>query len=261
MKKLFYLTIFILFSCNSAQNDTPIHTETAANHITRSGQNTTVEKHQKAWKGQLGSEINVLLHYQKYENLVVGQIIYLDTKEHKPIPIIGTVEEGENYRILEFDHKGNITGIISGVPSAEIFKANWFSPKTGKEYSMNMSKLDSIIPEKNIEANLDKLAGEYAYQYGTAGYQGHVKVQHLEPDQITIQGYSVTSEPARNIAEMEIKASPTQKDILHTVPEAENCQFRIRFFKDFVYISNTKTQCTGAFGHNATLEGIYYKTQ
>lgn len=74
--------------------------------------------------------------------------------------------------------------------------------------------------------------------------------------------FSVTSEPARNIAEIETDTIKlTKTEFIYKVGETEDCEFKVKFYKDFCFINYTKGYCIGQFGHNATIEGIYFKTK
>ena len=47
----------------------------------------------------------------------------------------------------------------------------------------------------------------------------------------------------------------------YKVAETENCEFKVKFYQDFVFVNYTKGTCAGQFGHNATVDGIFIKTK
>jgi hypothetical protein len=259
MKKLISLTLILLLSCTIRQTDNNAKTEEVLEQQKSETQNVTKNNKQFCWKGKLNTKTNILLHYQIQDDLIFGEISYLDTKEKKPIRIIGTIEEDSSIRLLEFNNKGNITGIITGLPKDEELTGNWFSPKTNKESSLNLNRIDTILENENIETNLENVIGDYHYQYSEAGYQGDLTIRKVNADEISFSILSVTGEPGRNMAIIETDTIEASTDFIYKLPNTENCEFKIRIFKDFAFIKYTEGFCEGIFGHNATIEGIFYK--
>jgi len=258
MKYIFYLTIIFLISCNSKkeENNAPVDKEINSLEV--------IKKKEKdiCWTGTLNSKIPIFLHYQIIDNFIIGEITYLNTEERKPITVAGKFEN-ESLRIMEFKKNGNITGIISGISTNnENFKGSWFSPKTKKELSLELTKSDSIIYSKNVNTEIDNIYGEYHYQYSESGYQGDVTLTKIDNQKASFNIFSVTGAPSRNIAEIEtdtIKLDTTK--FIYNLPESDDCEIKVQFYKDFLYINYTKGYCEGQFGHNATIEGIFIKTK
>ena len=184
MKKLISLTLILLLSCTIRQTDNNAKTEEVLEQQKSETQNVTKNNKQFCWKGKLNTKTNILLHYQIQDDLIFGEISYLDTKEKKPIRIIGTIEEDSSIRLLEFNNKGNITGIITGFSKDEELTGNWFSPKTKEESSLNLNRIDTILENENIETNLENVIGDYHYQYSEAGYQGDLTIRKVNADEI-----------------------------------------------------------------------------
>ncbi|MFN8250776.1 MAG: hypothetical protein U0V75_06825 [Ferruginibacter sp.] len=222
----------------------------------------TDSKKEICWTGTLNGKISIFIHYALDSNLITGEIIYLNTKNKLPITLLGTIEEDKSYRLLEFDKTGNITGVITGLPNGEIFNGSWFSPKTRKELVLNLSLKDTIIISPTLATNLQDVFGHYHYQYSEAGYQGDFEITKL-PDNNAVFGItSVTGEPARNIAQIDddtIKLNNTY--FIYKVPDTDSCEFEVRFYKGFAFIRYTKGYCDGQFGMNATIDGIFLKTE
>ncbi len=215
------------------------------------------------WTGTINGKTPVFLHYQFDNEVIIGEIIYLNTKSKTPIKLIGTMNGWDKkYRLLEFDKTGNITGIITGLPEKDKFNGSWFSPKTKREMTLKMSTKDTVIVSKNYQPELSEIFGDYHYQYSETGSQGDFNLTKINNEKASFNIFSVTGEPARNIAEIETDTIElTKTEFIYKVAEAENCEFKLKFYQDFVFINYTKGACAGQFGHNATIDGIFIKTK
>lgn len=232
----------------------------------------TAEQYDCAFKGFLENDqdkIPVFLHYQiDQHNVVVGEITYLHTKTKTPIPLMGYYDSTQNNLILkEYASDGNITGIISAKPSKNTFEGNWRKPMSSHTYQVRLTEQDTLIQSPSIKANLDDVYGKYSYHYGEKGYQGSLKVSKIDAHHAAFSMGSVTNAPARNIAtlpaDIDKKAETIRfSDDYFTYKINEKCEIEVRFYKGFVTVNYTKSadsfDC--GFGHNATLQGIYYKT-
>ena len=230
---------------------------------TNSSTDLTESKKDICWTGTLNRKTPVFIHYQFDNEVIIGEIVYLNSKNKTPIKLIGTIEDWDKkYRLLEFDRTGNITGIITGLPEKDKFNGSWFSPKTSKELTINLSTKDTVIISKDYQPRLSEIFGDYHYQYGKAGYQGDFNVTKISKSSASFNIFSVTEEPARNIAEITTDTIKlTKPEFIYKVPETEDCEFKVKFYRDFVFINYTKGTCEGQFGHNATVDGIFIKTK
>lgn len=234
---------------------------------TKSSTNLTESKAEQkkeiCWTGTLNGKTPVFVHYQFDNEVIIGEIVYLNSKNKTPIKLVGTIQDWDKkYRLLEFDKTGNITGIIIGLPEKNKFSGSWFSPKTRKELTLDLSTKDTVIISKDYQPRLSEIFGDYHYQYGKAGYQGDFNVTKINKSSASFNIFSVTEEPARNIAEITTDTIKlTKPEFTYKVSETEACEFKVKFYKDFVFINYTKGHCTRQFGHNATIDGIYIKTK
>ncbi len=48
---------------------------------------------------------------------------------------------------------------------------------------------------------------------------------------------------------------------IYKIPDTDSCEFEVKFYKRFVIIRYTKGFCDRQFGMNATIDGIFLKTQ
>ena len=257
MKHWKYILLLTIFSCNNPtkQVSTSTDTSSSATNIRPQTESET------CWMGTLNNKTPVFLHYKMDDSLIIGEITYLNTKDKFPILIVGTIEEDKNYRLLEFEKSGNITGVITGLPTGKAFNGSWFSPKTRKELVLNLIKKDTIVNSRSIQTNLEEIFGHYHYQYTEEGYQGDLEITKLTNSKIIFGITAVTEEPARNVAQVDddtIELNTTH--FIYKIPESDNCEFEVRFYKGFAYIKYTKGYCNGQFGMNATIDGIFLKT-
>ncbi len=263
MKHLLYSAFLLLsFSCTSTtttSNREPGHSDTILS-VASPGAVSGQAKSRICWRGTLDSRIDILLQYQTEGEVVEGELIYLNTKEQKPIKIIGTVEEDQSLRLLEFEPSGNITGILTGTPTASVFEGSWFSPLTRKELPMQLRRVDTFIATQSITVLPASPEGDYEYQYSEEGSQGTLLVRSAGNGRIIFEILSVTGAPARNIADVSpVTVTLQGNSFTYTVPETDDCTFKVSFYKDFAYIKYTNGYCNGVFGHNASVDGIFYK--
>jgi hypothetical protein len=264
MKPLLTIIIILLISCQSKENNSTDSITLSKTIDTVSSINIDTKEAIKkdiTWSGTINKTISVFIHYQIENEIVVGEITYLNTSEKKPIRLIGTLQD-ENYRLLEFDKSGNITGIITGKTDQDNFNGEWFSPKNRNSFNLQLTKKDTTITTITIQPNLKEIYGTYSYEYGKEGSQGDFTINKINDNQIAFEIFSVTSNPARNMAIVDKDTIELiSNSFVYTIPESEDCEFKVRFYKDFVFINYTKEYCMGQFGHNATIEGIFLKVK
>ncbi len=258
MKHWIYIFLFAITSCNNQQQKAagPEPLVSARPH------SSTDSKTETCWTGTLNNKTPVFIHYQVDDNIIIGEITYLNTKDKVPITLLGTIEHDKSYRLLEFEKSGNITGIITGLPTDKIFDGSWFSPLTRKELALNLVKKDTVIIAPKTDTQLNDVFGNYHYQYSEAGYQGDFEIIQLPNSAASFEIFSVTSEPARNMAQIDkdtISLNSTQ--FIYNLHNSKDCQFQVKFFKGFTYIKYTNGSCEGQFGHNAAIDGIFLKTK
>jgi hypothetical protein len=259
MKYWTYILLLTIISCtNQQQKAKSSNTSTSTKPTT-----LTDIKNEICWTGTLNSKTPIFIHYQLDSNLIIGEITYLNTKDKLPIRLLGTIEEDKNYRLLEFDKTGNITGIITGLPTDKVFKGSWYSPRTSKELAMTLSLMDTIIQSPDIKPINNQIFGNYHYQYGENGFNGDFEINRVGNDKVDFNILSLTNvERGPNIAEVEKDTIALKgNSFIYKIPDSDSCEFKTTFYKDFVYINYTKGYCSGQFGLNATIDGIYLKTK
>ncbi|VXB71319.1 conserved hypothetical protein [Flavobacterium sp. 9AF] len=257
-----FILIYLLSACQTKNKN-----ENSLEEIKEDTFSTTIatyeknEKKEVFWKGYINQSIPIFLHYQIEDNIVVGEILYLNTKEKKPIKIIGNLLEDDNFRLLEFDSSGNITGIITATVSSENrFVGEWFSPKSRKNYPLDLTIKDTTVVIPEIKVKDKKIFGTYRYAYSEAGSQGEFSIEKINEKQVAFEIFSVTSDPARNIASVEKDTiNLINNSFIYNIPDSDDCEFKVNFYKGFVSIHYTKGFCSGQFGHNATIEGVFLK--
>ncbi len=234
MKKLTLIIIVIFFNAN-AQNDI-------------------------CWSGKLNGKTPVFIHYSKQDEVVIGEIVYLNTKKKTPIQIIGSISKQNNIRLLEFEKNGNVSGIIDALVTKDNLKGDWFSPKSRKTLTFDATKKDTILKPKNYTPLKKDILGSYFYQYSNKGSQGNFQLNYKNNTNYTFSFQNVTSDPARNIADLDGILKKEKENIFtfNQKDEYTKCDIKLFFYKDFLYVKYTNGECEG-FGHNATINGFYRK--
>jgi hypothetical protein len=258
MKHWTYILLLTIISCNNQQekvNDGNASVSTKPSILTDI-------KNEICWTGTLNGKTPVFIHYQLDSNLIIGEITYLNTKDKLPIRLLGTIED-ESYRLLEFDTTGNITGIIEGEPTEKSFNGLWVSPRTKKELAIALYKKDTLIVSPDLKPGETGIFGNYHYQYGENGYNGDFNISKVGNNKIDFNMLSLTNvERGPNVAEVEKDTiNMTGNSFVYKIPNSDSCEFKVTFYKAFVYINYTKGFCESQFGLNATIDGIYLKTK
>ena len=247
--------IILLSACNEQKEKNTVTqtVDTASSQTIKIASPTEI-----VWQGTLNNKIPVLLHYSIQDGDIAGEILYLNTAGKKPIQICGTIKEDKSFDLYEFEKNGNVTGTISCTATDEKLTGSWYAGRSGKEYKLNLVKKDTLIETKPFTTDI---SGYYRYQYGEDGYQGDFDVKKIGNNKIAFGISSVTGEPGRNLAEVSTDTiQMTGNSFIYKIPETENCEFKVTFYRTFLKVDYTKGLCQdGQFGFNATVEGIYFK--
>ena len=228
------------------------------------------------WLGSLGEHIPVFIHFQRTDQaygrtgtLVVGQITYLKTPNRTPIPLMGYRDQAGRYRLNEYAPDGTVTGVITAQPTGQILEGSWRAPYTHKSFHLKGYNLGLQWAPADIAASPDRIFGPYHYQYSAQGPQGDVTLARLNDKQALLSMFGVTAAPARNMADGADKDTiplPRHTQWTYNIPSGrtsdDGCKVVLRFFKNFLLVTYPEGgyACRAMFGHNATLEGLYYKT-
>jgi hypothetical protein len=262
MRYFIYALAFAIISCNNQESGIKNTTDsTPSNKVIIASDNQSDKD--ICSTGTLNGRTPIFIHYQLDSNILIGEITYLNTKAHLPIRLLGTIEEDKSYRLLEFDKKGNISGIIVGKPTSTSFAGTWFSPTTRKELDLKLMPSDTLISSPSFKPDSKMLFGKYHYQYGENGYQGDFELSKVNDTKAAFQIISLTDvEKGPNTAEIPKDTINFKGDnFIYKLPGSDNCEFKVTFYKDFVYINYTKGDCESQFGLNATIDGIFLKVQ
>ncbi len=213
-----------------------------------------------SWVGTINNKIPIFLHYSILDKVIIGEITYLNTKDKKPIRLLGTIEDDKSYRLLEFENDGNISGIITGNPEGQVFNGLWFSPKTRQEFQLRLSTKDTSIVTTNYQTEIKDIYGAYRYQYSEEGYQGDFEINKLTDNKVAFSIFSVTGAPGRNIAQVSTDTVQMRgNNFTYKIADTDSCEFQVRFFEGFLIVNYTKGYCSGQFGLNASIDGIFLK--
>ncbi|GAA4149908.1 hypothetical protein GCM10022217_02380 [Chryseobacterium ginsenosidimutans] len=227
MKNIAYLILSIfLFGCqNKPEEKISKKPEIKQSEINYQRTENDVDN-EICWEGQIMNKIPIFIHYSLQENLVTGEIIYLNTSTKTPIKLIGTIEDDKSFRLLEFDKNGNITGIITGKPNGGRFNGKWFSPISRKEFSLNLNKSEKHIKSESKTVNPKDIFGDYRYSYGEFTYNGKFNVKKIDNNLIAFEILSVGNGEAPPIAQVErdtIKLE-SNNSFTYKLPESNDCE-------------------------------------
>lgn len=241
--------------------------------IVKANPKTAPTKYAHAWVGQLDGRIPVFFHYTIKDSILSGEVTYLNTKSRTPIRILGEILPNNFYHILEFDKKAMITGIWSLTITNNSCTGKWYAPSNSgwydanknKEFDVKAHKSDSLIKEWNLNPDPNHVFGDYAYSYTKEnGNVGDFTLEKLTDNKANFRIIGVASAPGFNIASIEettidfVGGKNTAFDFV--IPESKQCDFKVKFYKDFAHVYYTKGYCQdGYFGHNATIEGLFLK--
>lgn len=270
MKQLTFLFFaVVLLGCSSgdkkAATSDPTTPETSTEKTTEESEKSpgNEDKEVSCWKGTLDGKTNIYVSVQSIGNTLVGEITYLDTKSKKPIALIGEVMEDNYFRLLEFDNKGYISGIVTGEFDGEEIKGGeWFSPKSRKHLTMKLTPDNKTVAAKKLEVDRNSIFGEYYYQYGPEGATGMLRIKSLGGNRATFELNAVTGAPAYNIADIQ-KDTVTldENSFVYPLTYTDGCEIEVKFFRTFAQVLFPNGYCDGGFGHNATPEGFFYKVK
>lgn len=224
----------------------------------------------QSWEGTLGKHIPVFLHYRVLDQLYIGEVTYQNSPNPVPIPVIGLKNDENKFLLREFDEHGVITGIWVIKPEKKQLSGTWYAPgRSQKQFAIQMKEKDTLLPATSVQKQPRHISGDYFYQYGEKGPQGEFKIKKITKNKIAISGFSVTSAPARNIASIEDTVTLSNHHFIYKIKVNKDwmdkeCKIVIKgqFYKDFLQITYLNDNpCQFYFGHNASLEGIFYKTK
>jgi hypothetical protein len=211
------------------------------------------------WTGTINSSIPAFLWFVVKDKVIKGELTYLKTKKQLPITVFGRVNE-EGFKIYEFQKDGHITGTFIGRLQGEKFKGDWYNPSTDKTLSFQFITKDTILNSVDTILQPTNISGKYSYQFGQKGYQGGIDIVGISKRLASFDISCVTSAPAFNVANVTADSIRiVNNTINYKDPESDNCQFKIRIFKDFLIIDYIDNKYDCGFGMNATVEGIFVK--
>ena len=224
------------------------------------------------WTGTINKTIKVHGNFEVINNkegeegdVLKGVLIY--DKVGKPITLIGKIRN-DYIRLLEVNQEGDVTGIMSGkYEEGVISNAYWYSPTWEKEMEWNVTT--KSVTKKQTPLQPLEIEGRYSIQYGETGGGGFLEVKQLDETTIQFDISNVTGAPSHHIAAVEEGKGKLEKgntvvyDMTYyeSLEEGERkCIFKIRFFDGLAVVDyvDDHSNCID-FGHNAGVEGLYYK--
>lgn len=165
-------------------------------------------------------------------------------------------------KVCEYQKDGNITGVFVFNKINNSADGIWASTKNNTEYKFQLAAKDTLLPAIDPAFHSGNRFGRYSYAYGKKGYQGEVTISEIKKNKISFSISSVTGEPGRNIAEIELDTiAIVNNEFVYKVPGSDSCRLNVKFYKDFLTVEYSENfgNCGDLFGLNATVDGIFIK--
>lgn len=225
------------------------------------------------WQGEINNKIPVTVWVEINEDLIVGEIVYLNTVDKKPIRLLGEVNP-DYIHLQEMLPDGVISGMITGNIKDGAFIGHWMSPPKivdegdynfkhidGKEYPINLKERSVAHKAYGWDFKPNNLVGRYRYSYGPNNAGGIITLDTPGQDYVFIdyEISSATAAPAFNMADTGPQKGEITGKRLECHLEAD-CAYEMLFFNNFIAVRYLKDNpCQGVFGWNASLEGLFLK--
>ena len=206
----------------------------------------------------IGSSVKATIWFEERDSIVSGAITY--AKGRLPILIRGVHERDGNYRILEFQKDGMVSGILTGTIKGTSFNGEWFSPESRKNLLLKCQLRASSIQKAPAVLSTKDASGTFKYAYGKQGHRGFLKVVYTGEDYVTVSFDNTTAAPAYNQAIVDPVTLPIRNNVVFYQMQ-EGCAFRIRLFQDFAIVDYPTEEYECSFGMNASVDGIYCKAK
>jgi hypothetical protein len=153
--------------------------------------------------------------------------------------------------------------MITGEINDNSFSGMWHSAKSTLEWPVELKKLSTNSAAENIEVEKEQIVGRYHYKVGVNGSEGNLVVTKINSEKYLLSIFCVTSAPSYHVAQLDSAIIDAKTYQVYRLKDEylENCSFRFRFFKEFVYVNHQTGDCDLAFGNGASIAGIYYRVK
>lgn len=223
-----------------------------------------LSKKELCWTGKFIDDRPVFLHYQQDEDIISGELIYLDENRRVSDRVLGIMQADSSYKLHVFDKSANVYSIISGRPKQDKLVGVVSSTENKKEYEISFDSVDTAIVSLDIAGQPNKVAGSYYYQVGDKGYRGFLEVsKSADEGKISFNILSVTS-VSKGPSSAAVERDEVTLDgtsFIYDLPGNNGCKFKVKFYRDFAYVKYVEGDCSKQFAENATIEGLYLKRQ
>ncbi|MDL2216101.1 hypothetical protein LJB81_00040 [Desulfovibrio sp. OttesenSCG-928-M14] len=229
-------------------------------------------------QGTINGTIPVSVWLEERDDIIVGEIVYTNTKEKRPIPLFGTTHMGTS-NMVEIFPDGLITGSLSGVLFEGRFEGTWTAPDKvvekgtrfertpGKTYPILLSP--SPVQAKSVDWGYDPdaLEGEYRYSYGKNNAAGTVIIGKPKAGTVEYRLDAHIGAPSFNVAQIPMsgpgdtarETGELQGNFIY-YERGPNCAVEIYLFSGFLVTRYPEgLYCEGKFGHGASAAGVFMK--
>lgn len=223
------------------------------------------------FKGTINNKIPVEVWLEINNEIISGEIVYLNTTAKTPIRLLGNFSD-HTARIFEMLPDGKLSGVIEAEISHDQLKGTWFNPLDWeKKYSITLSKSEKKHIPFNWKKLPDNILGEYQYYWGGESSIGVINITNQDKNVISFTLNNCSGAPnfelvgisgynEQNGEEVPAKAVINGQTLIYEVDKT--CAVELTFYDDFVVSSYVPgKECLEYTGLRGSYEGIYLKTK
>ena len=148
--------------------------------------------------------------------------------------------------------------MMSGKIENGQLNGTWYAAAGERNYPMAVKASAQKPTPEEWPAATRTVAGEYSYSFPEEGGSGSLTVKQ-SGDDITFDAISVNGAPGYHIATIEDGKGTIVDHTVHYSMNGGECEFNIRFYKDFAYIQFVGENYECDFGMGASIEGIFVR--
>jgi len=213
--------------------------------------------YQTCWEGTKNGK-PLFIEYQIDEEVVIGQITYLNAKATKSFLLLGTIDEENACQLKELDRQGNLKEYIRGKINNNEMTGKWVNSSGDKLHDLSLTRADTLITSPEIRVNPEEVFGKYLYSNKESDHYGNLFVEKGIDNRIQ---FEINNSGGYNTAIVDRDFTTlTGHSFTYEMPYSEDHEFRTRFYKDFAYIDLGKGDRWGTmFGIGAHIDLFYVK--
>ena len=209
------------------------------------------------FEGSLGNgKIGIEIYLHRHGDMLRGNISY--KRRGIPIRVYGHVNGDNSFFMREYAKGTEVSGSMSGKIENGELNGTWYAPSGETNYPLSVKASTKRPKHQNWPDATQTVKGVYSYTFPNDGGSGSLTVKQ-DGDQIEFDAISVNSAPGYHIATIEEGKGTIVDHVVHYSMNGGDCEFNIRFFKDFAYIEFVDEHWECDFGQGASIEGVFVR--